>query len=118
VRGLAQRSATAAKEIKGLIDDSVGKVGAGTALVGEAGKTMQEIVGSVKRVTDIMAEITTASQEQTAGIEQINQAITEMDHVTQQNAALVEQASAAAQALQEQAGGLVDAVSVFKLERN
>ncbi|SCK60299.1 methyl-accepting chemotaxis sensory transducer with Pas/Pac sensor [Variovorax sp. HW608] len=118
VRGLAQRSATAAKEIKGLIDDSVGKVGAGTALVGEAGKTMQKIVGSVKRVTDIMGEITTASQEQTAGIEQINQAITEMDHVTQQNVALVEQASAAAQALQEQAGGLVDAVSVFKLERN
>ncbi|SEA41485.1 PAS domain-containing methyl-accepting chemotaxis protein [Variovorax sp. YR216] len=118
VRGLAQRSATAAKEIKGLIDDSVGKVGAGTALVGEAGKTMEEIVGSVKRVTDIMGEITTASLEQTAGIEQINQAITQMDQVTQQNAALVEQASAAAQALQEQAGGLVDAVSVFKLERN
>ena len=117
VRGLAQRSATAAKEIKGLIDDSVGKVGAGTALVGEAGRTMEEIVGSVKRVTDIMGEITTASQEQTAGIEQINQAITQMDQVTQQNAALVEQASAAAQALNEQAGSLVDAVSVFQLEQ-
>jgi len=118
VRSLAQRSAAAAKEIKGLIDDSVGKVGAGSALVGEAGKTMEEIVGSVKRVTDIMGEITTASQEQTEGIEQINQAITQMDQVTQQNAALVEQASAAAQALQEQAGDLVDAVSVFRLERN
>jgi len=114
VRGLAQRSASAAKEIKGLIDDSVGKVDAGSALVGEAGKTMEEIVGSVKRVTDIMGEITTASQEQTSGIEQINQAITQMDQVTQQNAALVEEASAAAQSLQEQAESLVHAVSVFK----
>ena len=79
VRSLAQRSASAAKEIKGLIDDSVGKVDAGSVLVGEAGRTMEEIVGSVKRVTDIMGEITTASQEQTSGIEQINQAITQMD---------------------------------------
>ncbi|MDM0021329.1 methyl-accepting chemotaxis protein [Variovorax saccharolyticus] len=114
VRGLAQRSAAAAKEIKGLIDDSVSKVGAGSALVAEAGQTMEEIVGSVKRVTDIMGEITTASREQTAGIEQINQAITQMDQVTQQNAALVEEASAAAQALENQAGSLVDAVSVFR----
>jgi methyl-accepting chemotaxis protein len=115
VRNLAQRSAAAAKEIKGLIDDSVGKVDAGSQLVGEAGKTMEEIVGSVKRVTDIIGEITAASQEQTSGIEQINQAITQMDQVTQQNAALVEEAAAAAQSMQEQAGNLVEAVSVFKL---
>jgi methyl-accepting chemotaxis protein len=117
VRNLAQRSAAAATEIKGLIDDSVGKVDAGTALVGEAGKTMEEIVASVRRVTDIMCEITAASQEQTAGIEQVNQAIAQMDQVTQQNAALVEEASAAAQSMQEQAGGLSQVVSVFKLER-
>jgi methyl-accepting chemotaxis protein len=115
VRNLAQRSAAAAKEIKGLIGDSVEKVEAGSALVGEAGHTMEEIVASVKRVTDIMGEITAASQEQTSGIEQINQAITQMDQVTQQNAALVEEASAAAQSLQEQAGGLVQSVSVFRL---
>jgi methyl-accepting chemotaxis protein len=116
VRNLAQRSAAAAKEIKTLIDDSVGKVDEGSKLVDEAGQTMNEIVDSVKRVTDIMAEITAASQEQTTGIEQINQAITQMDQVTQQNAALVEEASAAAQSLQEQAQGLSEAVSVFKLE--
>ncbi|SFN17971.1 methyl-accepting chemotaxis protein [Variovorax sp. OV329] len=116
VRNLAQRSAAAAKEIKGLIDDSVGKVRAGSELVGEAGHTMQEIVGSVKRVTDIIGEITAASQEQTQGIDQINQAISQMDQVTQQNAALVEEAAAAAQSLQEQAGGLTKAVGIFKLE--
>ncbi|MBT2326186.1 cache domain-containing protein [Variovorax paradoxus] len=116
VRSLAQRSAAAAKEIKGLIDDSVGKVDAGSALVGVAGKTMEEIVSSVKRVTDIIGEITAASHEQTQGIEQINQAITQMDQVTQQNAALVEEASAAAQSMQEQAGSLVEAVSVFRLD--
>jgi len=115
VRSLAQRSAAAAKEIKGLIDDSVGKVDAGSTLVGEAGKTMEEIVDSVKRVTDIMGEITAASQEQTSGIEQINLAITQMDQVTQQNAALVEQATAASGSLQEQATSLVQAVSVFRL---
>ena len=87
----------------------------GSALVGEAGKTMDEIVGSVKRVTDIMGEITAASQEQTSGIEQINQAITQMDQVTQQNAALVEEAAAAAASLQEQAGSLSQVVSVFRL---
>ena len=116
VRNLAQRSAAAAKEIKGLIDESVGNVATGTVLVGEAGRTMDEIVGSVRRVTDIMGEITAASQEQTQGIEQINQAITQMDQVTQQNAALVEEAAAAAQSMQEQAGSLVEAVSVFKLD--
>jgi methyl-accepting chemotaxis protein len=118
VRNLAQRSAAAAKEIKTLIDDSVGKVDEGSKLVGEAGRTMEEIVDSVKRVTDIMAEITAASQEQTSGIEQINQAITQMDQATQQNAALVEEASAAAQSLQEQAQGLSIAVGVFKLDAN
>ncbi|CDS50363.1 Methyl-accepting chemotaxis protein I (serine chemoreceptor protein) [Polaromonas sp. CG9_12] len=115
VRSLAQRSATAAKEIKVLIDDSVEKVGEGSRQVADAGKTMEEIVDSVRRVTDIMAEITAASQEQTQGIEQVNQAITQMDQVTQQNAALVEQAAAAAASLQEQASGLLQVVSVFKL---
>ncbi|RSZ47250.1 MULTISPECIES: methyl-accepting chemotaxis protein [unclassified Variovorax] len=118
VRSLAQRSAAAAKEIKTLIGDSVEKVEEGSKQVEEAGRTMEEIVGSVKRVTDIMGEITAASQEQTSGIEQINQAITQMDQVTQQNAALVEEASAAAQSLQEQAGSLVQAVSIFKLDAN
>jgi methyl-accepting chemotaxis protein len=116
VRNLAQRSAAAAKEIKTLIGDSVDKVEEGSKQVAEAGKTMDEIVGSVKRVTDIMAEITVASQEQTSGIEQINQAITQMDQVTQQNAALVEEAAAAAASLQEQASGLSQVVSVFKLD--
>ena len=115
VRNLAQRSAAAAKEIKGLIGDSVDKVGAGTKLVDEAGKTMQEIVTAVKRVTDIMAEITAASHEQSQGIEQVNQAITQMDEVTQQNAALVEQAAAAAESLEEQAQQLLQAVSAFNI---
>jgi len=115
VRTLAQRSAAAAKEIKGLITDSVNKVGDGTRLVDQAGKTMQEIVESVKRVTDIMAEIAAASQEQTSGIEQVNQAIVQMDQATQQNAALVEQAAAAAESMQAQAQGLTKAVSIFKL---
>ncbi|MDM0104084.1 methyl-accepting chemotaxis protein [Variovorax sp. J22R24] len=116
VRNLAQRSAAAAKEIKGLIDNSVDKVGAGSALVAEAGQTMDRIVASVRRVTDIMGEITAASQEQTSGIEQINQAITQMDQVTQQNAALVEQAAAASQSLQHEAGDLSQVMSVFRLE--
>jgi methyl-accepting chemotaxis protein len=115
VRNLAQRSASAAKEIKALIDDSVGKVAAGTRLVGQAGSTMEEVVASIGRVTAIMGEISTASSEQTTGIEQINMSITQMDHVTQQNAALVEQAAAAADAMQEQAAKLADAVSIFKL---
>ncbi len=116
VRNLAQKSAAAAKEIKALISDSVEKVGTGTKLVDEAGKTMEEIVTSVKRVTDIMSEITAASQEQSSGIEQVNQAITQMDQVTQQNAALVEEAAAAAESMQEQAQNLAQAVSVFKLD--
>jgi len=116
VRNLAQRSAAAAKEIKGLIDDSVQKVHHGSELVDQAGATMAEIVQSVGRVTDIMAEITAASQEQTAGIEQINSAVTQMDQVTQQNAALVEEASAAAQSLQEEARALARAVGTFRLD--
>ncbi|MBS1132852.1 MAG: chemotaxis sensory transducer [Proteobacteria bacterium] len=116
VRNLAQRSAGAAKEIKALIEDSVGKVDAGGKLVDEAGKTMGEIVSSVKRVTDIMSEIAAASQEQSSGIEQVNQAVTQMDEATQQNAALVEEAAAAAESLQDQAAKLAEAVSVFKLE--
>jgi methyl-accepting chemotaxis protein len=115
VRNLAHRSATAAKEIKELITDSVQKVGAGSTLVGSAGATMDEIVGRVKSVTDIMAEISAASREQSSGIEQVNQAITQMDEVTQQNAALVEEASAASQAMQEQAARLADMVGVFTL---
>ncbi|WP_431108661.1 methyl-accepting chemotaxis protein [Variovorax paradoxus] len=116
VRSLAQRSAAAAKEIKGLIDDSVGKVDVGSALVSEAGKTMEEIVSGVRRVTDIIGEITAASHEQAQGIEQVNQAIAQMDQVTQQNAALVEEAAAAAQSLQEQAGNLSQVVATFKLD--
>ena len=116
VRSLAQRSSQAAKEIKLLIDDSVGKVDSGARLVDEAGATMQEIVDSVRRVTDIMGEITAASVEQSSGIEQVNQAIAQMDQVTQQNAALVEEAAAAAESLQDQASTLAQVVGVFKLD--
>jgi methyl-accepting chemotaxis protein len=116
VRNLAQRSAAAAKEIKALIDDSVGKVGAGSKLVEQAGATMTDVVDSVKRVTDIVAEIAAASQEQSSGIEQVNQAISQMDQVTQQNAALVEQAAAAAGSLNEQAAKLERTVGVFKID--
>ena len=115
VRNLAQRSASAAREIKGLIDDSVSKVDIGAKLVDQAGATMDEVVASVRRVTDIIGEISSASTEQTHGIEQVNQAIAQMDHVTQQNAALVEEAAAAAGSLQDQATGLAQVVSVFKL---
>ncbi|OWY27968.1 methyl-accepting chemotaxis protein [Herbaspirillum robiniae] len=115
VRSLAQRSASAAKEIKALIDDSVSKVGNGSTLVAQAGETMDEVVASVRRVTDVMGEITAASQEQSSGIEEINRAVTQMDETTQQNAALVEEAAAAAQSLQEQASRLSTAVSVFRL---
>ncbi|HEY0665399.1 MAG TPA: methyl-accepting chemotaxis protein [Gallionella sp.] len=115
VRNLAQRSAAAAKEIKGLIDDSVNKVGAGSMQVDQAGTTMAEIVQAVKRVTDIMAEIAAASGEQSAGIEQVNQAIAQMDATTQQNAALVEEAAAATQSMRTQADNLTSAVGIFKL---
>ncbi|MBC3883541.1 methyl-accepting chemotaxis protein [Undibacterium griseum] len=115
VRNLAQRSASAAKEIKTLIGDSVEKVEAGDKLVEAAGKTMHEIVNSVRHVADIMSEITAAGQEQSAGIEEVNRAITQMDEMTQQNAALVEQAAAAAESLEEQAANLAQTVSAFKL---
>ena len=115
VRSLAGRSATAAKEIKGLIDASVSNVSDGCQQVEQAGATMDEIVVSVRRVADIMNEISMASQDQSDGMEQINQAMTQMDQVTQSNAALVEEAAAAAQSLEHQAQGLVDAVSVFKV---
>ncbi len=118
VRTLAQRSAAAAKEIKGLIGDSVEKVDAGSALVDQAGTTMEQVVTSIRRVTDIMAEISSASAEQTGGIEQVNSAIGQMDEVTQQNAALVEEAAAAAGSMQEQASQLAQVVSVFKLDRH
>jgi methyl-accepting chemotaxis protein-1 (serine sensor receptor) len=118
VRSLAQRSAQAAKEIKGLIEDSVTKVGAGSQQVERAGATMQEIVASVKRVTDIMGEISAASDEQSSGIDQVNRAVSQMDEVTQQNAALVEQAAAAAGSLEEQAQRLAEAVAVFKINES
>ena len=118
VRNLAQRSATAAKEIKELIDDSVEKVNNGSQLVDDAGKTMEDIVLSIKQVTDIMSEITAASLEQSAGIEQVNQAIAQMDDVTQQNAALVEQSAAAAETLEHQSKNLTGAISIFKVEKN
>ncbi|CNI80104.1 methyl-accepting chemotaxis protein [Yersinia rohdei] len=117
VRNLAQRSAQAAKEIKGLIDESVSRVRQGSTLVESAGTTMEEIVRSVTRVTDIMGEIASASDEQSRGIEQVSLAVTQMDQVTQQNAALVEEAAAAANALEEQASMLSNAVSVFRLEQ-
>jgi methyl-accepting chemotaxis protein len=116
VRSLAQRSAAAAKEIKALIDDSVGKVEQGSTLVANAGSTMEEIVLSITRVTDIMAEITSATSEQTLGIEQINEAIAQMDQATQQNASLVEEAAAASETMQRQASDLAEAVRVFKLD--
>ncbi|MES2106114.1 MAG: methyl-accepting chemotaxis protein [Pseudomonadota bacterium] len=118
VRNLAQRAASAAKEIKELINDSVEKVDAGSRLVDEAGVSMNEIVTSVRQVADIMSEIAAASSEQSTGIEQVNQAVTQMDQVTQQNAALVEEAAAAAASMQEQAAKLAEVVSVFKLAKN
>ncbi|MDO3525758.1 methyl-accepting chemotaxis protein [Ralstonia pseudosolanacearum] len=114
VRSLAQRSAGAAKEIKVLISDSVGRVENGTTLVAEAGTVIDEVVVAVKHVTDIMGEISAASAEQSSGIEQVNQAVNQMDEVTQQNAALVEEAAAAALSLEEQATLLRDAVASFR----
>ncbi|KKB63433.1 chemotaxis protein [Robbsia andropogonis] len=116
VRTLAQRSATAAKEIKDLISASVEHVSAGSRLVHDAGGTMNEVVRSVQRVTDIIGEVASASTEQSTGIEQVNVAVNQMDEVTQQNAALVEQASAAAQAMADQAQSLRDAVAIFQVK--
>jgi methyl-accepting chemotaxis protein len=114
VRNLAQRSASAAKEIKELISASVANVDTGSKLVNDAGQNMGDIVASIQRVTDIMGEITAATQEQTTGIEQINMAIAQMDEVTQQNAALVEEAAAASQSMQDQASDLASVVGFFK----
>ncbi len=116
VRSLAQRSASAAKEIKELIGDSVDKVQSGSALVGRAGTTMDEIVQAVRRVTDIMGEISAASEEQSTGIEQVNRAVVQMDEVTQQNAALVEEAAAAAASLEEQTRQLQTVVGGWRVE--
>jgi methyl-accepting chemotaxis protein-2 (aspartate sensor receptor) len=117
VRALAQRSAGAAKEIRTLIATSVDQVSAGSKLVQDAGATMNEVLASVGRVTDIMADISAASLEQSGGIEHVNRSIGQMDQATQQNAALVEEASAATQAMQEQAASLARAVRLFKLDQ-
>ena len=117
VRNLAQRSAQAAREIKSLIEDSVGRVEIGSTLVESAGETMDEIVSAVTRVTDIMGEIASASDEQSRGIDQVGLAVAEMDRVTQQNASLVEESAAAAAALEEQASRLTQAVAVFRTRR-
>jgi hypothetical protein len=118
VRSLAHRSAEAAKEIKTLIGRSVEQVDQGTALVDQAGKTMDEIVISIRRVTDIVGEISSASVEQSAGVSQVGEAVTQMDQATQQNAALVEESAAAAESLKNQAHQLVQAVAVFKLSQH
>jgi len=116
VRNLAQRSAGAAKEIKGLISDSVEKVDEGSRLVDESGKTLDEIVNAVKKVSDIISEIAAASLEQSAGIEEVNKAITQMDEMTQQNAALVEEATAASEAMNEEAKALDDLMQFFTID--
>jgi methyl-accepting chemotaxis protein len=116
VRGLAQRSAQAAREIKALIGASVEKVESGTRLVDDAGRTMQEIVGSVRRVTDIVGEIAAAAREQSSGIGQMHGAVAQLDQATQQNAALVEQSAAASESLKEQAHRLADAVGSFRID--
>jgi methyl-accepting chemotaxis protein len=115
VRTLAGRSAGAAKEIKTLIQESVARVDEGTKLVDQSGATLGGIVNAIKKVSDIVAEISAASQEQSTGIEQVNKAIMQMDGLTQQNAALVEEAAAAAESLQDQARGLLDSMSHFKV---
>jgi methyl-accepting chemotaxis protein len=116
VRSLAQRSAEAAKEIKGLISASVDKVETGSRLVGDAGQTMGEVVGSIRRVTDIVGEISAAAGEQSDGIGQVNVAVTQLDQMTQQNAALVEESAAAAQSLKDQAAVLTRTVQVFRVQ--
>jgi methyl-accepting chemotaxis protein len=118
VRNLAQRSATAAKEIKDLINDSVDKVKNGSELVDASGKALAEIVDSVKKVNDIVAEIAAASQEQSSGIEQVNKAVMQMDEMTQQNAALVEEAAAASESMEEQAQRLRKVMEFFRLGRD
>ncbi|MCQ9376452.1 methyl-accepting chemotaxis protein, partial [Methyloversatilis sp. XJ19-13] len=118
VRNLAQRSAQAAKEIKGLIADSVERVDGGAKLVAEAGATMEQVVDSFRQVTGLVTDIASASQEQASGISQVTQAVSQMDGVTQQNAALVEEAAAAAESLEEQARSLMRAVGQFRLDEH
>lgn len=117
VRNLAQRSSSAAKEIKALIEESAQGVHSGAKLVAEAGNTMAEVSQAIKRVTDLMSDIAEASHEQSSGIDQVNLAVSQMDEMTQQNAALVEQAAAAAHSLEEQSQGLRQVVSVFRIDR-
>jgi methyl-accepting chemotaxis protein len=116
VRNLAQRSATAAKEIKALISDSVHSVDAGSRLVDEAGKTITDVVASVKRVSGSIAEIAAATGEQSTGINQVNEAVTELDRVTQQNAQLVDETANAAESAKQQAIRLAAAVAVFRVD--
>ena len=116
IRELSQRSASAAKEIKHLIDESVANVGAGTAQVESAGRTMDEIVTNVRRVSDLMTEISTASQQQSDDIQQMNHAVDLIDQGTQQNAALVEEASAAARSMEEQSAQLLQTVAGFRVQ--
>ncbi|MCX7278280.1 MAG: methyl-accepting chemotaxis protein, partial [Burkholderiales bacterium] len=113
---LAQRSATAAKEIKALIDNSVSQVDQGTTLVAKAGSTMTEVVSAIRRVADIIGEVSAASNEQALGVAQVGEAVTQMDQTTQQNAALVEQSTAAASSLSKQADELLHAVAIFKID--
>lgn len=115
VRNLAGRSATAAKEIKGLIQDSVKKIDEGSLLVSQSGQTLEQIVSAVRKVSDIIGEIAAASQEQSAGVEQVNKAVMQLDETTQQNAALVEQASAASQSMAEQARSLNQLLARYRL---
>jgi len=116
VRDLAQRSATAASEIRQLIEESVKKVSAGTVLARDAGAAMEDILASIRKVSGIMNEISLASNEQSTGIDQVNTAVTQLDEVTQQNAALVEEAAASTRSLEQQGGKLMEALSVFKLK--
>jgi len=118
VRSLAQRSATAAKEIKALIEDSVNKIENGSKLADQAGSTMEEIVASIKKVANIMGEITAASLQQSIGIEQVNQAVSQMDSITQKNAALVNKAANTAQVLEAQTQHMTDIISTFKVDDN
>jgi len=115
VRELAQRSALASREIRTIIDESVDKIGTGSALVSDAGESMKSIVAQVKHVQDLIKQIAEAAQEQSAGIGSVSQAVTQMDQATQQNAAMVEQSAAAATSLMTEAARLAEAVSVFKV---
>ncbi|WP_232435161.1 methyl-accepting chemotaxis protein, partial [Burkholderia ubonensis] len=114
VRSLAQRSANAAKEIKTLIENSVGRISSGAQLVDGAGRTMEDIVAQVKRVSDLIAEISASTAEQSSGVTQVDRAVVHLDSITQQNAALVEQSTAASESLKQQATRLVEAVNAFR----